>query len=405
MNLPFFIAKRYLFARKSRNVINLISGISLLGIGVGAMALIVVLSTFNGMRILVEDLYSSFDPEIRIEPAQGKTFAWDEFPEEKLREHQAVRLISRSIQETVLLRYREAQFFVTLKGVDSTYLEMTGLDSMMYSGDMKLRENGKNYCIVGYGVADQLSIFLSHMFEPVKVYAAKRTAKVTVNPQDAFLTDVIYPAGIFAINPEFDYQYVLAPYEFSAELLQHPGRVSSVEVGLVPGADMDQVARELKEILGDDFQVKSRYQLNEVLYQTNQTEKWITFMILSFVLGIAAFNLIGSISMVIIDKREDIYTLQAMGLRPAQIRRLFLLEGMMVSALGGGGGLVIGAILCILQSTIGLVKLQTGAIVEYYPVSMEWADFLAVSLIVIVIGFIAAWLPAFWGTRKYLLHK
>ncbi len=169
------------------------------------MALIVVLSTFNGMRILVEDLYSSFDPEIRIEPAEGKTFAWEDFPEDKLKEHQAVKWVSRSIQETVLLKYREAQFFVTLKGVDSTYLYMTGLDSMMYSGEMKLKDGEKNYCIVGYGVADQLSIFLSHLFEPIKVYAAKRTAKITVNPQDGFLTDVIYPSGIFDINPVFDY--------------------------------------------------------------------------------------------------------------------------------------------------------------------------------------------------------
>ncbi len=372
------------------------------GIGIGAMALVVVLSAFNGIEKLVEGLYTSFDPDIRIEAQVGKTFSWDDFPETKVRGLADVEFVSKSLEETVLMKYRDAQYFVTIKGVEDEYLKMTELDSNLFDGQLKLKEGNNNYTILGYGVADQLNIFLSHIFEPIKVYAAKRGAKPS-NLQESFMIDLIYPSGIFAVNPEFDFKYALAPYEFTEAILQQSGKVSSVELGLRNGSDDRMVQAKLQEMLGGDYVVKTRFELNEILYQTNQTEKWITFLILSFILLIAAFNLIGSLTVLIIDKREDLFVLQALGASKKLIKRLFLLEGMLISSIGGGVGMLLGLILCLVQKHIGLLKLQEGTIAEFYPIELEFLDFCAVGGMVLLIGFLAAYFPARFAVNKYLI--
>ena len=396
MNLPFLIARRYFFAKKSHNIINVITGISMLGVGIGAMALVVVLSAFNGLERLVGGMYSSFQPDIRIELREGKTFHIDSLPESTIRVIKGIKYLSPSIEETILLKYKEAQFFVTAKGVTDEFLDMSGLDSMIYDGTLKIQEDGVNFIVLGYGVADQLNVFLNHVFEPIKTYAAKRDAKVGTQIHEAFNTDVIFPSAIFSINPEFDYQYAVMPYEYTSKLLQQKNRVSSYEIGVDEEVDAETTAELIRSKIPSNFIVKTRYQLNELLYKTNQTEKWITFFILTFILGIASFNMLGSLTVLILEKKKDLYTLSAMGFTRAQMKKTFLIEGLLISIIGGGGGILVGLALCFFQRNVGLLKLQEGGISPYYPIEIQVSDILSVVLLVVIIGFVCSWLPTRW---------
>lgn len=383
----------------------MITIVSMVGIGIGAMALVVVLSAFNGIENLVDKLYSSFDPDIRIEPHQGKTFSWSEFPKTKVLELNAVEFVSRSIEETVLIKHRDAQYFVTLKGVDEEYLRKSGIDSMLFDGEMLLYRDSVPQCILGYGVAQQLDVYVDHFFEPIHVYAARREAKGRLSVDNAFKTAPIYTSGIFAINPEFDFKYALVPYHFAADVLQHEGQVSSVEVGVSEDAQIDYVKGLIQELLGPDYLVKTRFEINELLYKTNATEKWITFLILSFILVIAAFNMIGSLTMLIIDKKRDLGVMSAMGMSGSTIESVFLLEGILISIVGGFFGIILGLALCFLQLEVGLLKLQEGTIAEYYPIAVEFLDLLAIIAVVILIGFVSSWFPAKLVARKYAFQN
>jgi lipoprotein-releasing system permease protein len=396
VNLPFLIARRYFFAKKSHNIINVITGISMLGVGIGAMALVVVLSAFNGLERLVGGMYSSFQPDIRIELREGKTFHIDSLPESTIRVIKGIKYLSPSIEETILLKYKEAQFFVTAKGVTDEFLDMSGLDSMIYDGTLKIQEDGVNFIVLGYGVADQLNVFLNHVFEPIKTYAAKRDAKVGTQIHEAFNTDVIFPSAIFSINPEFDYQYAVMPYEYTSKLLQQKNRVSSYEIGVNEEVDAETTAELIRSKIPSNYIVKTRYQLNELLYKTNQTEKWITFFILTFILGIASFNMLGSLTVLILEKKKDLYTLSAMGFTRTQMKKTFLIEGLLISIIGGGGGILLGLALCFLQQNVGLLKLQEGGISPYYPIEIQVSDILSVVLLVVIIGFVCSWLPTRW---------
>lgn len=368
----------------------------MLGVGIGAMALVVVLSAFNGLERLVGGMYSSFQPDIRIELREGKTFYIDSLPESTIRVIEGIKYLSPSIEETILLKYKEAQFFVTAKGVTDEFLDMSGLDSMIYAGTLKIQEDGVSFIVLGYGVADQLNVFLNHVFEPIKTYAAKRDAKVGTQIHEAFNTDVIFPSAIFSINPEFDYQYAVMPYEYTSKLLQQKNRVSSYEIGVDEEVDAETTAELIRSKIPSNFIVKTRYQLNELLYKTNQTEKWITFFILTFILGIASFNMLGSLTVLILEKKKDLYTLSAMGFTRAQMKKTFLIEGLLISIIGGGGGILVGLALCFFQRNVGLLKLQEGGISPYYPIEIQVSDILSVVLLVVIIGFVCSWLPTRW---------
>lgn len=368
----------------------------MLGVGIGAMALVVVLSAFNGLERLVGGMYSSFQPDIRIELREGKTFHIDSLPESTIRVIEGIKYLSPSIEETILLKYKEAQFFVTAKGVTDEFLDMSGLDSMIYDGTLKIQEDGVNFIVLGYGVADQLNVFLNHVFEPIKTYAAKRDAKVGTQIHEAFNTDVIFPSAIFSINPEFDYQYAVMPYEYTSKLLQQKNRVSSYEIGVNEEVDAETTAELIRSKIPSNYIVKTRYQLNELLYKTNQTEKWITFFILTFILGIASFNMLGSLTVLILEKKKDLYTLSAMGFTRTQMKKTFLIEGLLISIIGGGGGILLGLALCFLQQNVGLLKLQEGGISPYYPIEIQVSDILSVVLLVVIIGFVCSWLPTRW---------
>ena len=372
----------------------------MLGVGIGAMALVVVLSAFNGLEKLVGSMYSSFQPDIRIELKEGKTFHLDSLPAEQIRAIEGVKFLSPSIEETILLKYKEAQYFVTAKGVTDEFLDMSGLDSMIYDGTLKLKEGNVNFMVLGYGVADQLNVFLNHVFEPIKTYAAKRDATVSTQIHEAFNTDLIYPSAIFTINPEFDYQYVVMPYDYTSKLLQQKDRVSSYEIGIEDDENAEKVAELIQSKIPIQYKVKTRYQLNELLYKTNQTEKWITFFILTFILGIASFNMLGSLTVLILEKKKDLHTLSAMGFTRSAMKKTFQLEGMLISIIGGGGGIAVGLILCLIQQNVGLLKLQEGGVSPYYPIEIQLLDIISVVLIVAVIGFICSWLPTRWLLNK-----
>ena len=372
----------------------------MLGVGIGAMALVVVLSAFNGLEKLVGSMYSSFHPDIRIELKEGKTFHLDSLPAEQIRAIEGVKFLSPSIEETILLKYKEAQYFVTAKGVTDEFLDMSGLDSMIYDGTLKLKEGNVNFMVLGYGVADQLNVFLNHVFEPIKTYAAKRDATVSTQIHEAFNTDLIYPSAIFSINPEFDYQYVVMPYDYTSKLLQQKDRVSSYEIGIEDDENAEKVAELIQSKIPIQYKVKTRYQLNELLYKTNQTEKWITFFILTFILGIASFNMLGSLTVLILEKKKDLHTLSAMGFTRSAMKKTFQLEGMLISIIGGGGGIAVGLILCLIQQNVGLLKLQEGGVSPYYPIEIQLLDIISVVLIVAVIGFICSWLPTRWLLNK-----
>lgn len=401
MNLPLYIAKRYLFSKKSHNVINIISAISILGVSIGSLALIVVLSAFNGLEDLVGSLYNSFDSDIRITIKEGKTFDLNSFPEDKIRKLEGVVHYTDVLEETVLLKYQDKQSIAVVKGVESDFLLMSGLDSMIIDGDLVLKEDSFYYAVMGYGIAINLTVSIGNFFDPISMYAARRKIKVSpTNPEQAFRKMPIMPAGIFAINPDFDDKYIIVPFEFASELLEYDQRATAVELGLKPEADEYRIKEQLQQLLGEDYQVKTQYEQNELIFKTNQTEKWVTYLILSFILVIATFNVIGSLTMLIIDKKDDILILKSMGATKKLIRRIFLLEGLLINLVGGMSGLVLGGLLCFGQQKLGFVRLE-GVLVDYYPVSMEPMDFVAVMLTVMVIGFAASWFPVRFVTRRH----
>jgi ABC-type lipoprotein release transport system permease subunit len=364
------------------------------GVGVGAMAIIIVLSAFNGINNLVESLYSRFDAEIRIEAAVGKTF--DDSPElrAKIIGIPEVESLNRSLEETVLLKYRSNQAFCTIKGVDTVFIAQSGLDSLIWAGEAELYSYmNEPKLISGFMVAEQLGLFVQTAMEPVFVYAPKSTSSTSVQLENAFYIEPIRASGVFAINQDIDSKYVLAPLDFVEKLLSKPGRISAYELKLIPTAKANQIGEKIQEILGPEFQVKTRFQQNELLYKTNNTEKWATFLILTFILLIATFNIIGSLTILILDKKRDVFVLKGMGASPGLIERLFFIEGLLISLTGGLIGLGLGIALVVLQSYFGFIPVE-GLLVDHYPVDLKLVDVLLVVLLIVSLGSLAALLPS-----------
>lgn len=383
-------------------MINLISIISMFGVGVGTMALVIVMSAFNGLEDLVESLYSRFDAEIRIEPATGKTFAENSLDISAIQAHPDVRYVNRSLEETALLKYGESQVFATIKGVEPSFIAMSGMDSLLWTGTTTLEDkDGNPFVLLGYFIAKNLGVNLGNMFRPMQVYAANKDANLALSLESAFVNKPVYASGIFAINAEFDTKYIVAPISFVRELLRTDDQVTALEVALEEGTDDDAFKAYLQQQVGPEFTVKTRYELNELLYKTNNTEKWVTFLILTFILVIATFNIIGSLTMLIIDKKRDIFILNSAGANRKLLERVFFLEGLLISAVGGGVGMVLGLLLCVLQDQFSLIKLE-GLLVDTYPIQIEWLDIIAITGVVAAIGMFSAFLPARYMVRKYV---
>ncbi|MBV6483655.1 MAG: Lipoprotein-releasing system transmembrane protein LolE [Flavobacteriales bacterium] len=402
MNLPFYIAKRYLISKKSHHVINIISWISVSGIGVATMALVIVLSAFNGLQTLVETLYASFDPDIKITAVVGKTFNSNTIPKDKILAIDGVQFYTESLEDVALFKYSDKQTVATLKGVEETFYEITGLDTLIYEGEHKKDSEQTHYLNLGYGIANNLSLFINSEFnEEVSVIIPKKGQKKSFIPGEEFSRKFATASGVYSIGPDFDNKYVLASLPFVQTLFDKENQISSVELKLKNDANWKKVKAELSNILGKNFVVKTRYELNELVYKTNETEKWITFLILSFILVIASFNIIGSLTMLILDKKEDVWILKTMGANNKLIQQLFFAEGMLINLLGAFCGMILGTLLCWIQMEFGLLRLN-GGIVDFYPIEMKWIDFLSIFSIVFFIGVIASWFPVRMLTRKYL---
>jgi lipoprotein-releasing system permease protein len=390
-----------LISKKSQNVINIISWISVSGIAVGTMALIIVLSAFNGLETLVENLYASFDPDLKITLVEGKTFAVKDFPKDKILEIEEVQFYNSALEEVALIKYQDKQTVATIKGVEGSFYTMSGIDTMMIEGKVNHTSDTKNSIIMGWGIADQLSLFISQSVYQVSIIVPKRGIKKGISPGSEFNRKMANATGIYSVNPDFDSKYVVADLSFVQKLLKHKGKLSSVELNLKEGADWEKVKQKVQQVVGDRYKVQTRFEMNELIFKTNKTEKWITFLILSFILVIASFNIIGSLTMLIIDKQKDVWILKTMGANNKVIRRIFFVEGMLINFLGAFIGMFLGGVICWAQTTFGLLQLES-SVIDFYPVELNLLDFVNVSIIVIIIGLIASWYPVRILTKKYL---
>ncbi|MFH2096055.1 MAG: FtsX-like permease family protein [Bacteroidota bacterium] len=409
MGFPFYIAKRYLVSKKSTNVINLISMITIVGVAIGTMALVVILSVFNGLESFVVSRFNSFDPDLKITVKQGKTFDASDEIFGKIKKLNSIDFYSEVIEENALVKYEDRYHPFTMKGVGHDYEKMTGIDSMMLDGTFTLHTGENPVAVIGSGVAGFLSVQLNFV-NPLKIHMPRRTGKVkniSADPSKAFKVRNIYPAGVFSIDQDVD-EYIIVPIDFARDLLDYTTEVSAIELKLKPGENPDKVKKAITAILGQDFAVKDRYEQKEFMYRIMESEKLIIFLILTFILIIASFNIIGSLTMLILDKKSDINTLRSLGANIRSIRRIFLLEGWMISVVGAVFGLLLGALLCWLQVEFEMIKLQGDAdrlFITAYPVEMQWLDFIMVFVTVVCIGFAASWYPVRYITRKYLLIR
>lgn len=396
MRIDLYIAKRYLFAKKSHHIINYISIISVVGVMLTTAALIIVLSVFNGFEKLVISLFNSFNPEILIEPAKGKTINLVDFPTEKIKEMQEVEYFCPVLEENALLKYKSQQTIVQLKGVDSSFIQMSQMDSLMVQGHFFLEEGRERYLVLGYGVAWQLQSRMSDFYSPIQVYLPDKSKGVGTKLDDSFLSVSMFPAGYFSVRQDYDEKYAFVSYPYLCDLLNRPNQATSIELGLVESADIDLLQSKLKDLLGKDYKVKNRLEQQSVLLQVMQSEKVMVYLILGFILLIATFNIIGSISMLIVDKKPDMETLKALGASKKLILSIFGLEGMMISLAGGLFGLIVGGSIAWLQQEFGLISLGdggTGFVVDAYPVKILFADFVGVLIMVLAMSALSVVYP------------
>ncbi len=393
MKFPFYIAKRYLVSKKSHNAINIISWISVISVAIGTFALVVVLSAFNGLESLVESLYETFDSDIRIEPKKAKVFNEDLIDFEAIQNTKGVENYSRVLEEICGVRYQQQQTVATIKGVEDSFLEMSLLDSMMIDGEALLMRNNIPYAITGYGIAASLGIYGSKSAENISIYAPKRgKVKGGVDPMQNIYSKMIASAGVYYISPDYDNKYIVVPLSFARDLLKYDTEISALEITAAPRTDLNLLKNELTNLMGEDFKVSNRYEFNELMYKTNKTEKWVVFLILLFILIIAAFNILSSLSMLILEKRKDIGILKSMGARYSSIRKIFFIEGLLINLSGALSGIFLGVLLVLIQQYIGILPLE-GGIVEYYPVKLKVSELFYILFTVIVIGLLTSWYP------------
>ena len=406
MKLSLYIAKRYLFAKKSRNAINVISSVSVAGVTTGTMALIIVLSVFNGLETLVRSIFNTFDPDLKITASLGKTFIPDTSKLTLLSNVRGVACYSLCLEEDALLKYGDKQYIATIKGVDDNYSNVTGIDSTMWDGKFILKgENGRFFAIPGLGIANYLGININFI-TPLNIYVPRRSAGTDLNPENAFIRKFIFPSGIYQVEQEYDSKYVFIPLDFARELLEDKSEVSSVEVKFAGGADESSVQKNVKNIFGKGFVVQNKYEQQEIFYKVMRSERVAIFIILTLILVIASFNIIGSLTMLIIEKERDIEILKSLGADNNLIRKIFIFEGWLISVFGALAGILLGFFICWLQQRYGLVRLRSDSLImSAYPVVMEFRDFIIVPTTVLLIGYWAAWYPVRYLTKKYLSGK
>jgi lipoprotein-releasing system permease protein len=394
VNFPFFIAKRYFSTQKSSNFVHIISWVSLFGVAIGTAALIVVLSVFNGFEDLVLSMYNAFDPHLKITATEGKVFNPDDANTLVLT-FDEIENSALVLEEKVLLKYQEKEYIATAKGVSEAYHQMTNFDSLLIDGEYINGFESDNVAVVGRGVAYYLSMGVGSMFEQLSVFVPNRNPKTLLNPATAFKQSAVVPVGVFGVQAEVDAAYIITPLVFVQQLSDRDNEVSAIEIKLKDEGQMLALQEKLQSALGDKYKVENRLEQQAFLYKILNTEKLVVFLILTFIMIIATFNIVGALSMLMLDKKKDISTLRSLGCTLQDIQSLFFKKSMLTLLLGIGIGLFIGLGLAFLQQTFGFISMGGGSfVVNTYPVVIAFTDVVLVSATVFVIGLLASWYPA-----------
>ncbi|MBX2964982.1 MAG: ABC transporter permease [Cyclobacteriaceae bacterium] len=406
MSLEFFIARRYLLSTRKKNFINIISILSLIGVSVSAAALIIVLSVFNGLGDLLRSLNNSFDPEIKIEAALGKSFPVDDELIAKIEGVEGVSIVTEVIEDYAYLRYRDANQVITLKGVSDNFIDQHRIDDKIVSGELKLTEGSINYALIGVGIRNTLSVAIGDDMFPLQVYYITDVKSGTLDPSRLYSSKSILPGAAFSIVQNFDENYVLVPLRFAQELLRYDNKRTALEIKTAQGHNVMTVQQQLKKVLGDEFIVLNHEEQHLDLYRLIKMEKLFTFIALSVLLGISAVNIFFSLMMLALDKKKDISVLAALGADAGLIKKIFIVEGALIALGGATLGIVVGGIFCWLQQQFGLIGMgMETSVTVGYPVKMVWTDFVSTLLVVSILTFLISWRPAALAARSVSVHN
>ena len=392
----FLFSKRYLFSKKSRNAINIITLITATGFMVCTAAMIIILSALNGFVGLVVSLYSTFDSNIKITPIHGKIIHAQNATIDALRNNENIAFFNEVIEENVLLKYNDKQTIATIKAVSDNFVEATHLDTMVRDGVMMINDSFP-YCTMGGGLAGKLNINLNDEFSTMQVYVPKREQFDQLNPENSFNDKKIIPTGVFSIQQEIDEKYVIVPLRFARNLLDYSDEVTAIEILTKPNTNIASMIKGIKQEIGPGYNVTSRAEQHQSLYKLMKIEKWVAFLILAFILLIVSFNLIGSLLMIVIEKKKDFSILHAIGMPLHKIKNIIIGEGLLISLLGSIAGITFGVILCIAQREYGFIKLGGGGgtfVVDSYPIVLEYFDIIITFSVALLIGIMASIYPS-----------
>lgn len=408
MNFPFYIAKRYLFSKKKHNAINIISGVSVCGVALATLALVCTLSVFNGFQDMVASFFTAFDPELKISVREGKVFNGQDERIRSIRALPEIEVFTETLEENAMVQYKDRQAMVVLKGVEDNFEDLTAIDSILYgNGKFLLRDSIVDYGIMGVELVGTLGTGLEFV-DPLQVYLPKRNAKVNMaNPGASFNRDYLYsPGSVFIVNQQqYDGKYILTSLGFLRRLLDYTTEVSAIELKLKPNANLALVQSKIEKIVGSGFIVQNRYQQQADVFRIMEIEKLISYLFLTFILMIACFNVIGSLSMLILDKKDDVSTLRSLGASDQLISKIFLFEGRLISLFGAISGIILGLILCFIQHKFGIISLGGGSgafVVDAYPVSVHAWDVVLVFVTVLAVGFVSVWYPVRYLSKRLL---
>ena len=408
MNLAFYIARRYLFSKKKHNAVNIISGISVCGVALATLAMVCTLSVFNGFQDMVAGFFTAFDPELKITVSKGKVFNPDSDTLRQIRALPEIEIWSETLEENAMVQYKDRQLMAVIKGVEDNFEQLTSIDSLLYgSGRFVLKDNVVEYGILGIDLMSQLGTGIQFV-DTLRIYAPKRNVRVNMaNPTAAFTQDYLFsPGAVFIVNQEkYDAHYIITSLDFARRLFRYDTEVSAIELKLKADADISDVKKKIASMLGEGYKVQDRYEQQADVFRIMEIEKLISYLFLTFILAITCFNVIGSLSMLILDKREDVDTLRNLGADDRLIVRIFLFEGRLISVFGAVGGILLGLLLCFGQQQFGFISLGGGNgafLVDAYPVSVHVTDVVLVSFTVIIVGFLSVWYPVHYLSKRLL---
>lgn len=402
MNLPLFIARRYFFSKRKQNFINVISILSMVGVAFSTAALIIVLSVFNGLEGLLRSLYKSFDPELKIEATQGKSFEITPALLSKIENVNGVAVVTEVIEDYAYVRYRDADIVATIKGVSDNFIDQHRLDDRIVQGEMKLKKDGVDFAIIGRGIQYALSVAVDNEMFALQVFYIKDLRRSSLDASQMYSRKTIRPGGVFSIEKNYDENYIFLPLEFVRELMDYGNKRTALEVKTKSGSDIKNVRKKIQQELGDGFSVLTNEEQQKDLYRLLKIEKLFTFLALSLLITVGSINIFFSLMMLAIDKKKDITILTAMGANKNLISRIFFSEGAIISFLGAGSGLILGAAICWFQDRFGLVGMgMENAVVTNYPVFMIWTDFALTSAVIIGVTFLVSFYPARLASNAY----